>query len=211
MSQNDPEVLRAEIARTRAELSDNVDTLADTANPKHIADRQVNKVKGAVRGVREHLMGAPDDPYDAGTLGDRADAVKGTVGGLQDRASGVVDTVSDAPAQVRSKARGNPLAAGLIAFGIGYLISSAIPSSEKEQEAASRLQERAAPLTDKVRDAATDAVGQLREPAQEAAASVKVAATDAVTNVKEEGTAATADVESQVQRSKETVQDSASS
>ena len=87
MSQNDPEVLRAEIARTRAELSDNVDTLADTANPKHIANRQVNKVKGAARGVREHLMGAPDDPYDTGTLGDRADAVKGTVGGLQDRAS----------------------------------------------------------------------------------------------------------------------------
>ena len=90
---------------TRAELSDNVDTLADTANPKNIANRQVNKVKGAARGVREHLMGAPDDPYDTGTLGDRADAVKGTVGGLQDRASGVVDSVGDAPAQVRSKAR----------------------------------------------------------------------------------------------------------
>ena len=138
-------MLRAEIARTRAELSDNVDALADTANPKNIANRQVNKVKGAARGVREHLMGAPDDPYDSGTLGDRADTVKGSVGGLQDRASGVVDSVSDAPAQVRSKARGNPLAAGLIAFGIGYLISSAIPSTEKEQEAASRLQEKAAP------------------------------------------------------------------
>ena len=78
MSQNDPEVLRAEIARTRAELSDNVDTLTETANPKNIADRQVNKVKSAARGVREHLMGAPDDPYDSGTLGERADAVKGT-------------------------------------------------------------------------------------------------------------------------------------
>ena len=73
MSQNDPEVLRAEIARTRAELSDNVDTLTDTANPKNIAHRQADKVKSAARGVREHLMGAPDDPYDSGTLGDRAD------------------------------------------------------------------------------------------------------------------------------------------
>ena len=45
MSETDPEVLRAEIARTRAELSDNVDTLTETANPKNIADRQVNKVK----------------------------------------------------------------------------------------------------------------------------------------------------------------------
>jgi len=211
MSQNDPEVLRAEIARTRSELSDNVDALADTANPKHIANRQVNKVKGAARGVREHLMGAPDDPYDSGTLGDRADSVKGSVGGLQDRASGVVDSVSDAPAQVRSKARGNPLAAGLIAFGIGYLISSAIPSTEKEQEAASRLQEKAAPLTEKVREAASDAVDQLREPAQDAAASVKDAATDAVASVKEEGAAAKADVGEQVHTSKATVKDSASS
>ena len=43
-------MLRAEIARTRAELSDNVDTLTDTANPKNIAHRQADKVKGAARG-----------------------------------------------------------------------------------------------------------------------------------------------------------------
>ena len=39
MSQNDPEVLRAEIARTRAELSDNVDTLTDTKNKKTTTER----------------------------------------------------------------------------------------------------------------------------------------------------------------------------
>ena len=215
MSQNDPEVLRAEIARTRAELSDNVDTLTDTANPKNIAHRQANKVKGAARGVREHLMGAPDDPYDSGTLGDRADTVKGRASGVlgsaQDRASGALDTVSDAPAQVQRKARGNPLAAGLIAFGIGYLISSAIPSSEKEQEAASRLQEKAAPLTDKVRDAASDVADRLREPAQEAVASIKDTATEGVANVKDEGATARDDVQGQVRDSASTVKDSTTS
>jgi len=215
MSQNDPEVLRAEIARTRAELSDNVDTLTDTANPKHIAHRQADKVKSAARGVREHLMGAPDDPSDSGTLGERADTVKGTASGVlgsaQDRASGALDTVSDAPSQVQRKTRGNPLAAGLIAFGIGYLISSAIPSSEKEQEAASRLQEKAAPLTDKVRDAASDVADQLREPAQQAAASIKDTATDAVANVKDQGTTAKDDVQGQVRDSAGTVKDSTTS
>jgi uncharacterized protein YjbJ (UPF0337 family) len=212
MSQNDPEVLRAEIARTRAELSDNVDTLTDTANPKNVANRQVDKVKSAARGVREHLMGAPDDPSDSGTLGERADTVKGTASGVlgsaQDRASGALDTVSDAPSQVQRKTRGNPLAAGLIAFGIGYLISSAIPSSEKEQEAASRLQEKAAPLTDKVRDAASDVADRLREPAQEAAASIKDTATDAVANVKDQGTTAKDDVQGQVRDSAGTVKNS---
>ena len=120
MSQNDPEVLRAEIERTRAELSNNVDTLTDTANPKNIAHRQADKVKSAARGVREHLMGAPDDPYDAGTLGDRRAAVQDKVGAVQDRAAGALDTVADAPAQAKRKTRGNPLAAGLIAFGVGY-------------------------------------------------------------------------------------------
>jgi len=215
MSQNDPEVLRAEIARTRAELSDNVDTLTDTANPKNVANRQVDKVKSAARGVREHLMGAPDDPSDSGTLGERADTVKGTASGVlgsaQDRASGALDTVSDAPSQVQRKTRGNPLAAGLIAFGIGYLISSAIPSSEKEQEAASRLQEKAAPLTDKVRDAASDVADRLREPAQEAAASIKDTATDAVANVKDQGTTAKDDVQGQVRDSAGTVKDTTTS
>lgn len=212
MSQTDPEVLRAEIARTRAELSDNVDTLTDTANPKNIAHRQADKVKSAARGVREHLMGAPDDPYDSGTLGDRADAVKGrasgALGSAQDRASGALDTVSDAPAQVQRKTRGNPLAAGLIAFGIGYLISSAIPSSEKEQDAAVRLQEKAAPLTEKVSEAAGEVADRLREPAQKAAASVRTAATDAVANVKDEGVAARDDVQGQVRDSAGTVKDS---
>ena len=211
MSQNDPEVLRAEIARTRAELSDNVDTLTDTANPKNIANRQAHKVKSAARGVREHLMGAPDDPYDSGTLGDRADAVKGRTSGVlgsaQDRASGALDTVSDAPAQVQRKTRGNPLAAGLIAFGIGYLISSAIPSSEKEQEVAGRLQEKAAPLKEKVSEAAGDVADRLREPAQQAAASVKGAATDAVSNVKDESVSARDDVQGQVRESATTVKD----
>jgi hypothetical protein len=212
MSETDPEVLRAEIARTRAELSDNVDALTETANPKNIADRQVNKVKSAARGVREHLMGAPDDPADAGTLGERAGAVKdrasGALGSVQDGASGAVDTVTDTPRQVQQKTRGNPLAAGLIAFGVGYLISGAIPATQKEQQAASRLQDKAAPLTDKVREAASDVADRLREPAQEAVASIKDTATGAVANVKDQGVTAKDDVQGQVQDSAATVKDS---
>ena len=215
MSQNDPEVLRAEIARTRAELSDNVDTLTETANPTSIAHRQANKVKGAARGVREHLMGTPDDPTDTGVFGARAAAVKdratGTLGSVQDGGSGALDAVTDAPRQVHRKTRGNPLAAGLIAFGIGYLISGAIPASEKEQQFASRLQDKAAPLTDKVRDAASDVADRLREPAQEAVASIKDTATEGVANVKDEGATARDDVQGQVRDSASTVKDSTTS
>ena len=210
MTQNDPEALRAEIARTRAELSDNVDTLTETANPKNIANRQVDKVKSAAQGVREHLMGAPDDPYDSGRLGDKADAVKDRVGHAQDRASDALDQVGDAPRLAKRKTRGNPLAAGLIAFGIGYLIAGAIPASKQEQDAASRLQEKATPLKDKVSEAAGELGDRLREPAQEAVASVKETATEAAATVKEQGVAAKDDVQEQVNESKSHVQGSGS-
>jgi len=42
---------------------------------------------------------------------------------------------------MRLKAQGNPLAAGVITFGLEMLVSSLIPSTEKEREAVSQLQE----------------------------------------------------------------------
>ena len=196
---NDPDEIRADIERTRAELSYNVDSLADTANPKHIADRQVDKVKGAARGLRDKVMGSPDDPYDTGAVGDAQTAV-------QDRASAVGDAVSDAPDRLKQKTRGNPLAAGLIAFGAGLLISSLIPSSQKEQQAVSELQQNLEPLKEKAVDAAKEIAGNLQEPAQQAAEQVKATATDAVANVKDDGAAAKDQVQGQAQDAKDTVQ-----
>jgi len=210
-TQDDADAIRTEIEQTRAELSHNVDTLTETANPKNIAGRQVDKVKGAAQNVREHLMGAPDDPYDSGRLGEAGDAVADKAAGLKDRAAGAADSLTDAPKQVRRKARGNPLAAGLIAFGIGYLISSAIPSSEREQQAAQRIQEKAEPLKEKLTETAQDLGDRLREPAQDALESVKATAGEAVSNVKQEGQAAKQDVTDQVQSSGEAVRGSASS
>jgi gas vesicle protein len=224
---NDPDEIRADIERTRAELSDNVDALADTANPKNIARRQAGRVKGAARGAKEYIMGSPDDPDDSGRVGDARYAVQDKAAAVtdkaseakyalqekasdakyavQDKASAVGDAVSSAPAQVKQRARGNPLAAGLIAFGAGLLVSGLIPSSEKEQQAASRLQEKAEPLKEKATEAAREVAENLREPAQEAVQSVKETATEGVQAVKEEGASAKQDVQDQLQDSKETV------
>ncbi len=195
----DPDEIRADIERTRAELSSNVDVLTDTANPKHIANRQVDKVKDSARGLKEKVMGAPDDPYDGGAVGDARNAV-------QDRAAAVGDAVSDAPAQLKQRARGNPMAAGLIAFGAGLLISSLIPSSQKERRAVSTLQENLEPLKEKATEAAKEIAENLREPAQQAAESVKATATDAISNVQDEGDAARRDVQSQAVDAKDAVQ-----
>ena len=45
MTSSDPEEIRAEIEATRTRLSDDIDTLADQANPKRMAQRQVDKTR----------------------------------------------------------------------------------------------------------------------------------------------------------------------
>jgi hypothetical protein len=227
-SSTDPDEIRAEIERTRAELSSNVDALTDTANPKNIANRQVDKVKGAAVGIKERIMGAPDDDNDGGAVGDAkgavqdkvsavgdavqgraaavGDAVQGRAAAVGDAVQDRVATIGNTPTQVKQKARGNPLAAGLIAFGAGLLVSSLIPSSQREQDAVSGLQKNLEPLKEKATDAAKEIAENLREPAQQAAESLKATATEAVANVKDEGVAAKDQVQGQAAESKETLQ-----
>jgi ElaB/YqjD/DUF883 family membrane-anchored ribosome-binding protein len=201
---NDPDEIRAEIERTRAALSDDVDALTDTANPKNIAKRQVDKAKGTLTDVKDRVMGVGDDVKER-VVG-AGDNVAGTV---QDKASAVGDAVSGAPAAARQKTRGNPLAAGLIAFGAGMVVSSLIPSSQREQEAVSDLQGNLEPLKDKATEVARDFGQQLKEPAQEAAESVKTTAAEGVQNVKDEGMAAKDQVQGQGEESKTRVQERA--
>jgi gas vesicle protein len=181
----DPDEIREEIERTRADLSDNVNALADSVNPAHVAGRQVDKVKGAVFGVKDKVMGGRDDADDSSSvLGSAQSAVAG------------------APAQLQSQARGNPLAAGLIAFGVGLLAGSLLPTSTQEQQAASKVKGAATPL---LSDAGKQVADNLKEPAQQAVEAVKGTATDAVSTVKDEGTSAAQDVKGQAQDAKDTV------
>jgi hypothetical protein len=106
-------------------------------------------------------------------------------------------SVGDASQRAVDKAKGNPLAVGLIAFGVGWLAASLVPASEKEKEIAGNLKDAAQPLVEKVTDAAKEVGENLKEPAQEAFASVKDVATDAVGTVKSEAGSATDDVTGQ--------------
>jgi hypothetical protein len=112
-----------------------------------------------------------------------------------------------APDVIRARTEGNPLAAGVIAFGVGWLVSSLLPATRVEEQAAQKVKENAAPLTEAVTDSAKQAVQNLKEPAREAAESVKQSATDAAGTVKEESRSAAADVRDQAQDARDTVQD----
>ncbi|MDN4642807.1 DUF3618 domain-containing protein [Arthrobacter sp. PsM3] len=200
MSEN-PDVIRADIEATRARLGTNVDAVADKVTPSHIVQRQTDRVKenvkDAVFGVKEKVMGAADQ-----TAGNVHSAT-GSAGSHLGDAGAVI---GDAPTQVKVKTQGNPLAAGLIAFGAGLLVSSLIPASQKEREAADSLKTAAEPLTTELTDAAKHVAEGLREPAQAAVENVKATATAATEHVKAEGQGAVADVKDRTVEAKDNVQ-----
>lgn len=217
----DPAEIRAEIERTRANLSADVDALADRTNPKNVARRAVDDVKDSALGLKDRVMGSAVDAKDRvmGSAADAKDRVIGSAGDAKDSAgqtlSNVGDTISGAPQQAKQRAQGNPLAAGLIAFGGGWLLGSLIPASQRERQAASQVkdtvQDNIGPLQQKATEAVKDVAENLREPAQQAVQSVKDTATEGVQNVKEEGTSAVSDVKDQAQDSKDAVQETRNS
>ncbi len=207
---SDPDQIRQSIEETRASLSADVDTLNEKVNPAKVVERQKTRVTDKVGSVKEKVMGSASDT---------SSSVSGAMGTAQHKASSaassVADTASAAPDAVRRRTEGNPLAAGLIAFGVGWLASSLLPSSELEQKATMEVKERGSDLASSVADeakaVAQDVAQDLKGSAQEAAESVKATAQDAAAEVKGEAQSAKDDVTSQAQQSKQNVQDQSGS
>lgn len=165
-----PEEIRAEIERTRRELGGDVDALADKVSPTKIMDRQRTKVTDALGSMRDRVMGSAEDA--GSSLAHMGSSAAGGVGDVKDK---IVD-----------KTQGNPMAVGLIAFGVGLLVASLIPASSKEKDLADTVKDQAQPLVDEVVEAAKDVGEHLKVPAQDAATAVKEAATDSFESVKDE-------------------------
>jgi Protein of unknown function (DUF3618) len=232
MTSSDPEVIRQQIEDTRRELSYDVDALNEKVNPSRVVDRRVSAVKGRFTRARERVMGSASDTASsaqyaasnaAGSVQNVASSAAGSVqnaassaaDSVQNVASTAADAVQQAPQQVMRQAQGNPLAAGLIAFGVGWLVSSLMPASEKEkqlaQQAESAVREHKDTLLEPAKQAAQEVGEQLKPAAQQAVEDVKATAQDAAATVKDEGQSAVQDVQGQAQQSKDTVQSEASS
>ena len=213
MTEN-PDAIRADIEATRARLGTNVDAVADKVTPSNIVHRQSDKVKESVKdavfGVKEKVMGAAEHTTDrvhsAAHAGPAGTNPAGADTGVGARLSDAGAAIGDAPHQVKAKTQGNPLAAGLIAFGAGMLLSSLIPASEKEREAAEALKVKAEPLTTELTEAAKDMAEGLKAPAQDAMENVKATAAEATDHVKAEGQTAVDDVKYRAADAKDNVQ-----
>src|SRR5439155_10653100 len=99
------------IEQTRNELSDDVNALTYKVSPRRVVSQRMERNRGALRGVKERVMGTAYDVRDS--AGDRLASAASTVG----------ETASAAPRMVRQQTQGSPLAAGMVAFGVGVVLS----------------------------------------------------------------------------------------
>ena len=235
---SDPDQIRREIEATQGRLSSDVDALTEKVTPGRIVERRVGRARATASRWKDKVMGSNPLQHSGsghvttgtygggsgsgvrgsaqhamGALSDRASSATGTVG---DAASSAASTASDAlanaPQAVRQQAQGNPLAAGLVAFGAGWLISSLLPASQREQQLAQQAKDRAGelaqPVADAAKQAATEVKDHLQEPAQQAVQQVKETAQDAGRTVAEEGRSAAGQVQERAQQAPDRVRGS---
>src|SRR5918997_1612236 len=218
MTTSDPDVIRRQIEDTRRELSYDVDALNEKVNPARVVDRRVTAAKGKMTNLKDKVMGTAQDTKERvmGSAHDTTASAQGAassaVEGVQSAASTAVGAVQQAPDMAIRQTQGNPLAAGLIAFGVGWLVSSLLPATQKEQQLAQQaetaVRENKDALMAPAKQAAQEIGEQLKPAAQDAVEEVKSTAQDAAQTVKDEGQSAAQDVQSQAQQSKQKVQSS---
>lgn len=194
-----PDEIRDEIEQTREELAYDVDRLADRTVPSRVVERRWEGVKEKARNMADTVMGARDTAQgkaaDAGgtvkeTASQATDKVKETASQASDKVVGtaqsVAGTVQQTPDIVARRTRGNPLAAGLIAFGAGLLVASLLPETEREKQAGSAVAERSQGLVDKAKETGKELAQELSGTAREAGEQIKESAKTAAQNTSQQ-------------------------
>ena len=148
----DPEQQRREIAETREDMGRTMAEIEDRVSPSRIKERQSQRARTKWARMRESVMGSKED--------------------AKSRASGKAheaqDRMHQGPERVEQMTRGNPMAAGLIALGVGALAGTMIPASRPEKQMASELRDEfEGPVREGLQGMGHDVQDQLTEQAKE--------------------------------------------
>lgn len=197
---DETEDLRRQIGQTRADMGRTVTQIEYRVSPSSVARRQVRKVQGGLGRARTAVMGSPEYDWPTpSTSGDGDGDLRGQASEYADRAreqaseysdrareqaSAYADqaraTAQEAPERAREATAGNPLAAGLVAFGIGALAGTLLPASEPERRAAGKLREEfEEPAREEAQRAGEQVRDRVQSRAQEGAEQVKATAQEA--------------------------------
>jgi hypothetical protein len=140
--------LRHDIERIRDDLDETLNALGERVSPRQIAKRRKDAVRGRATRVRTAVMGSVEGSGSA-----VAGQARQAAGSMQESASQAAEKVGEAPQAIQQQTQGNPLAAGLVAFGAGMVLATLFPPTKAEQRAASAVQERVEPLKEQALEA----------------------------------------------------------
>ena len=185
---SNPDQLENDVNQTRESLSGNIDRFNDTVSPSKAVNRRMDRMKSSAGSIKERVMGYADN-----SDGSRSDAVHSAVSAVQDKADAAAGKIGDGagstPQALRNQAQGNPLAAGVIAFGLGWLASALIPASDAAQRVAAKVEQNAGGVVDPLKKSAQEVAGNLQQPLQDSADQLKKTAGDAGTRTADHASA----------------------
>jgi hypothetical protein len=163
------EDLKNDLEQQRESVGRDLVAIGDRVSPGRMVERRRMAVRQSFGRARDAVMGAKDSA--AGTTQQAASSAQSAVGNA---ASTVGDVVTSAPQAIQTQTQGNPLAAGLVAFGMGALAGTLLPTTRREEQAVAQVQ-----------PALESAAGELAQGAQSVAASAKDHAAEGAEHLKE--------------------------
>lgn len=203
--------VRREITQTRGELGETIEALEERINqtkesvvdkvtPSRIWERKTAGIRSRV----DHL---------GATIGGSRQAVTGSVTGARAavmQKSTTTERTGESMARTKStgrataqdlseRAESNPMAAGLLALGAGFLAATLLPPTERERQAAGRLQSGLQPLKEQATSIGKDIAGDLQQSAQGSVEQLKGQAAEAAERVKEDARSSSEEVKEQAQ------------
>ncbi|WP_232521328.1 DUF3618 domain-containing protein [Micromonospora phaseoli] len=181
-----------------------MDVLTDKVDPRRVASRKMHDTRGRLSAIKDRIMGGAAHTGQISRAKTSSAAHQVAAAGSQAR-----ETVGTLQQKQREGTQGSPLAAGLIAFGLGALISSLLPPSEPERRAAGQAKGKVTEHSEEIKQQLNSAAHQmqdnLRQPAQDAADAVKDRAASGASAVREQGQSATGELRGQAAEAKENI------
>lgn len=171
LSQRDPDTLRHNIEATREDMGHTLDQIEDRVLPSRIMERRTAKMRSRFGRARDKVMGrAQDARARAGdTGGHMSERVHDMQEGLRERADSAVDTIEHAPDAAMERTRGNPLGAGLVAFGLGVVAAGLLPDSERERQLVEAAMPKLEPVKEQLSESASEVGHDVADSARDAA------------------------------------------
>jgi hypothetical protein len=157
-SQTSSEHLRRELSDQRQEIGRDLEAIGDRVSPGRIADRSRERTRRRVTGWKDRVMGSAEQV--------RASITDHVPFGGSNGGSNGAPSVSE-------RVEGNPLAVGMVAFGFGFILGSALPASRKEEELAQAIEPQLERMAEDLGETARGAADRLSPTVEQEMSAVK--------------------------------------